>query len=73
MLCLLSSRAFSLTDEQKIAAIEVAKNKFQQLTEHDKMQAFQFLYLKYCEHSEKIIELQKKIEELEAQDKLTTK
>lgn len=69
MLCLLSSRACALTDEQKLVAIEIAKNKYLQLSEVDKLQAFQYLCLKFWEHEEEIVALKKKIEELEAKNK----
>lgn len=69
MLCLLSSRAFALTDQEKLDAIEIAKKKYLQLSPLDKLQAFQYLCLKFWEHQEEIKDLKQKIEDLEAINK----
>lgn len=65
-LILLTLSASALTDQEKLDAIEIAAKKFFQLSDLDKLQAFQYLYLKFCEHTQEIAALKHKVEELEA-------
>jgi hypothetical protein len=65
-LILLTLSAPALTNQEKLDAIEVAKNKYYQLSELDKLQAFQYLYLKFCEHTQEIAALKHKVEDHEA-------
>ena len=66
--CLSSSGIFALTTERKLELIDIAKEKYKQLSEAKRLIAFQYSFLNFIRHQEEVIELTQKLKEL--QDKL---